>query len=646
MIKAPYNFVPLNDKVFLPDWADFISHDVPFERGVSGTINIALTAQSPIFVRNGGASTARSVTHKFSQTEDGHQFIPGSTLKGAIRSILEVLSYGKLSRVNDYRYAVRDLSRGSDYSRDVVANSGLIKMGWLRSYVGPDGKEKHLIRTSKEEDYAADNQNQRGGRYNSLPNRISFDDISTILGTDYAPRERYAVDKYTKLISNNQQFDERDFQNFRITSANHQRVIVLTGSFSRNKNKEFLFHDPWQVDHTLHQDLEVSEKQVVDFLGAYENDHAERDGSSWYFWKKYFTKGAFIPVFFLTDDNGEVLHFGLTQLYKKPFKYSIKDLINRLDNGRHTTELPDLADCLFGYISDKPNAINLKGRVQFGHAKAKPETVRPFERPIAKLLGTPKASYYPLYLEQDLNDDGSLRTNYTSYNHENARPKGRKRYPVHRSYIQGNDNGNEDMLTKFIPLESGAVFNGQVRFHNLLPVELGGLLSALTFHQNADNCFHQIGMGKPLGLGKCKIAIKLTVSRLAKSLVTETHYERHEQLRKMTSSDYMALFEEQMKAHTANWLQDKPIKELINMAKEQEPSLQSLRYMDLDGYMAFKGKNGAIKMGLPNYTETVGNNGLINMSSLPLSSSNIDSDISFDIPTIKNQLIKAFNHDT
>ena len=36
MITAPYNFVPLNKHIYLPDWADQISHDIPFEDGKDG----------------------------------------------------------------------------------------------------------------------------------------------------------------------------------------------------------------------------------------------------------------------------------------------------------------------------------------------------------------------------------------------------------------------------------------------------------------------------------------------------------------------------------------------------------------------------------------------------------------------------------
>ena len=40
IIKAPFNFVTLSDKVFFPEWADKISQDIPFSDGLSGTINL------------------------------------------------------------------------------------------------------------------------------------------------------------------------------------------------------------------------------------------------------------------------------------------------------------------------------------------------------------------------------------------------------------------------------------------------------------------------------------------------------------------------------------------------------------------------------------------------------------------------------
>jgi len=99
IIKAPFNFVPLSDHVYFPDWANQISQDIPFSDGISGTIELKITAESPIFVRNG--HTQNSDEERFSQTEDGKYFIPGSTIKGALRNVMEILSMGKMTQVQN-----------------------------------------------------------------------------------------------------------------------------------------------------------------------------------------------------------------------------------------------------------------------------------------------------------------------------------------------------------------------------------------------------------------------------------------------------------------------------------------------------------------------------------------------------------------
>ena len=69
-IRAPYNFVPLSDKVFFPDWADQISHDIPFSDGVSGFITFDMKAMTPIYVRNGHTKWDTEMKSS-SKTSDG-----------------------------------------------------------------------------------------------------------------------------------------------------------------------------------------------------------------------------------------------------------------------------------------------------------------------------------------------------------------------------------------------------------------------------------------------------------------------------------------------------------------------------------------------------------------------------------------------
>lgn len=136
MIKAPYNFVPLENKAFYPSWANHISQDIPFEDGVSGSIEYKITSETPIFVRN-GYTDRKDPDTKFSQTPKGQYFIPGTSIKGEIRNVLEILSFGKMTQMQDARFGIRDLSNNPEgrfyrqkYKTFIVAGyiNGLPKM--------------------------------------------------------------------------------------------------------------------------------------------------------------------------------------------------------------------------------------------------------------------------------------------------------------------------------------------------------------------------------------------------------------------------------------------------------------------------------------------------------------------------------------
>jgi hypothetical protein len=122
-IPSPYNFVPLSRHVFFPDWAAQVSQDVPFSDGISGWFEIEVEAMTPIFIRHGEkprewneknpAEVDRLREHwlqietaatpswpeddwiDFFREPDGAYAIPGSSLKGALRLVLEIASFGK-----------------------------------------------------------------------------------------------------------------------------------------------------------------------------------------------------------------------------------------------------------------------------------------------------------------------------------------------------------------------------------------------------------------------------------------------------------------------------------------------------------------------------------------------------------------------
>ena len=147
MITAPYNFVPLNEKVVTPYWGPSISHDKPFMDAKSGVLEIEMTAHSPIFVRNGEIQKKDKdgneiPSTKFNQFRNNY-FIPGSSIKGMIRSFIESTTFCRMDdKVNDVKYSVRDFTKGAKDAKiyDPSEISKESNCGWLRQ----DGEEYFL----------------------------------------------------------------------------------------------------------------------------------------------------------------------------------------------------------------------------------------------------------------------------------------------------------------------------------------------------------------------------------------------------------------------------------------------------------------------------------------------------------------------
>ena len=104
-ITAPYNFVPLNKEVFYPEWSEQVSHDIPFEDGENGEIEITITAKSPIFIRD------HANPEQFCQ-HNGQYYIPSTSVKGMVRNVLEIMSFSKL-QLQDKTLSYRDLNNPS-----------------------------------------------------------------------------------------------------------------------------------------------------------------------------------------------------------------------------------------------------------------------------------------------------------------------------------------------------------------------------------------------------------------------------------------------------------------------------------------------------------------------------------------------------
>ena len=143
IIKSPFNFIQVSDRVVSPDWDDKISQDVPFSDGVSGIIKLTITAESPIYIKNGQQhkdKDNKNTDYSFSHlgTAKGNlYFIPGTSIKGEVRNVMEIMSYGKMCVDERAPFARRDLNNEDIYP--LLKKKRQEHCGWLR--LSDDGYE-------------------------------------------------------------------------------------------------------------------------------------------------------------------------------------------------------------------------------------------------------------------------------------------------------------------------------------------------------------------------------------------------------------------------------------------------------------------------------------------------------------------------
>ena len=548
-IKSPFNFVPVSEKVYFPDWSEQISYDVPFSDGISGTIHLHITTHTPTFVRNGhtkeDAEKKYPTYNSFSKIANRY-FIPATSIKGEVRNILEILSFSKMDIDRSSLFAQREWDNTKLYT--LKTNQSEVRCGWLRR----KGNDYEIINCGKPYRISHKRIDEFIGE-NVMENLFSERNGINLNEKKEEKDPKTAIFKYELMKKKGIDLTNLSFEidEEACNSYNTRRVlvsdngtiegtIVLTGqpdrwaernnpAITRPKGKyyEFVFANNEEVINGK-KAYDVS-KETFDYYKFIYQDSAE-----WQRIKVDIETKQGVPVFFRVEDN-KIKDFGMAFLYKLPYEKSPFEVLSKA----HKIETPDLAQCIFGYTSKNKS---LKGRVQFGHAFSNDAQS---DKDITLTLNTPKASYYPIYIQQE--GRNGIVTRYETYN--DGKLSGWKRYHIRKKTWEKAMN-SEKLDTIIHPVKKGSTFHGSISFHNLRPVELGALLSALTFH-GTSGCYHSIGQGKPYGFGKVTYNIELDCDNNN----NELEY-------------YMSSFEYTMGQHTS-WIGSEQVTTLLTIAANE-----------------------------------------------------------------------------
>ena len=536
-LTSPYNFVPINSKVYYPWWGNCISSDIPFKDGEDGYIEVTFKNVSPLFTRNGSRQekdkrdTPKDSSYIEEENGDRRYFIPGTAIKGMLRATLEIMAFGKISERQHYTnrwFGYRDIGGNSQY-RATVAKG---KPGWLSK----DPNDKYHFEPCERFD------------------QIEIEELKKLY-RDYDDTLKSVWRTNCSLMGKG--CKKPQYPIYKKDGAEYR--IVCTGSMKGGKTEkthELLFTTE------LGNAIDVSEETVHAFFTVYETSPDFEN------FKQELDKGEKIPVFLLANAKMPVNPIlGMSRMFKLPYKYSISDLIDNEQNGVKPER--DLCETMFGTVADE---MNVKGRIQVGHAFA--TTVNsPLMGEVSGVLGQPKASYYPLYIKQNA---GNPYKNYDS----GTAMSGRKIYRIHRADTTtdlptGNDDPN--VTTSFNALAPGQTFKMRINVHNLKRVEMGALLSALTLHETP-GVYHNIGLAKSFGYGKLKVE-SITLNRFK-------YHDR--QVYEMAFEDEMNVFLKM------KWRDTEQVRRLMSILGEHDDKV--LKVMELEEYGSAKKKNAKIEL--------------------------------------------------
>jgi CRISPR-associated protein (TIGR03986 family) len=565
--RAPYNFVPLPQQIITVKQAELPQLN-SYEAGThTGWFDCELVTCSPTYVR--GMMTraqhdqydpqeerklteAEEVNRKeeragfyapnLAQLIEGRPApaIPGSSLRGLIRALIEIAGYGKMRWVNDsvkitFRAVAaprkkEDPDPLAEPYREVIGQfSRNVLAGYLRQQPSGDWAIQPAFKPREK------GWSERAAYLKVVEDNIEDDDITDFYffnDTDYsswyyqvsfnAVNENGQFGKYTRVTEIGDK--QKGYKHSGVLVCTGNMVETNSGKASPRRNHALVLVPEPDPDHKkvlpIPRELLDAYRET---LTPFQRDEVWPEGG--------IEEGS--PVFYVTNPKSPktVMWFGHTPNFRIPARKANGDVATLADfipGSLRRNDEPDLAEAIFGWAEevkagnltkhgDKPT--QRAGRVSFTDARYVGNEHGVWydneKSTVPMPLSTPKITTFQHYLVQDKDEghDPDLRGSLAHYGTA-TEIRGHKLY-WHKGNADipetSNDKFSESQLTRIRPVKAGVKFRFRVHFENLRDWELGALAWALILPpiSAGQRYCHKLGMGKPLGMGAVSITAKL-----------------------------------------------------------------------------------------------------------------------------------------
>jgi CRISPR-associated protein (TIGR03986 family) len=525
---APYNFVELPDRVVsaqLECDGKLRDNDRYYPGRHTGRIECTLTTSSPLYIRCGltkeqfceGKQAKDIPEFYYIDTNTKNPVLPGSSLRGMLRDLVEIVSFSKITKVSDKQLVYRAVGDTSSLG-EIYRDKFLLEIG------------NRIYRFKMKAGYLVNSNSTNNNNwkiYPALPliNGVSFARIETrAIQAIYKDLPQWHGCRNARQIAVNINPTDRhphsrgriQLEYAKATPITNQRknqyngVLVKTGQAPRKK-MEFVFGFP-DKNHAI----DVSEKLIEEYKSQITDGQIGILGEN----------GAlnhWQPIFYIMEDN-QLVFFGHAMMFRIPYDDSINQFIPNEISELKNPEHIDIADAIFGWVRQNNNKENQRsGKISISDAKYKEDkngiwhAGNPEDSVTPQILASPKPTTFQHYLVQPKETKAKKEDlkHYASQPVTETVIRGHKLYwhkpENHKFEHPAPNQASETQLTKIKPIAKDVTFTFTIHFENLTSVELGALLWVLDIAKD-DHYRLKLGMGKPLGLGSIKIESELYLS--------------------------------------------------------------------------------------------------------------------------------------
>lgn len=556
----PYNFVrPLDAKD--PKAAPLLGRCPPptHDRyvGLTGRIGATLTATTPLFVADSGAAeedptSPGHLSYRFFQY-GGQPAIPGSSLRGAVRSIFEAatnscfavfagdkrLSYHLPATEAPLLVPARLTRNDAGWQAELLTGMTPLARGrrpepqyaaWVPFY--------QSLRASRTRTSAPQTPYSRRRLLDPKPWHHG-DQCEALVELIQHPRG-FSFWSVVQLAKPGTRLRSQGSGQRQVTGH-----LCITNQNIDNKHDERLFfRDPGQPAQAVAID-EAAIKRYEDLITDYQDRHGDevaRRGPdeageivwqdpafSWFVYERVAKGEAKVKpgdlVYAMLSRAPQPLGIDFIVPVSVPrvgYRRRVADLLPA-EHGKCKGRDTLCPACrTFGWVADPPERdseedkpVAYAGRVRISHATliGRPEEHTMADDIVLSILSTPKPTTTRFYLAPASGRPGKNRDDdnvgYDAPEQQPQRLRGRKVYRhqgervnAHEYRSPGDARTDQNRTLRGV-IRPGGRFEFNVDFENLAPVEVGALLWTL----NIDGWHHRVGLAKPLGFGSARIEV-------------------------------------------------------------------------------------------------------------------------------------------